>query len=200
MAEWQVDILQKLFTKPKSSGAGSSIDLQDGFQDPSLTESGEVFTATRDLLYACPIMCSVAERRLSVSFASLQVLVVHPDCSVEERVLTAEALGLAPRDTSLFAPQPVGMSVQRATIVPRDNAVLVRTEIARAIIHPDKTILFPCRCALLQASPCGCAPLSTPGNDKCLSASEDLLLHTAGVCHPESLQQTVYALMLGHLQ
>lgn len=170
------------------------------FKTPALPSQERSSLQQKFLLYACPIMCSVAERRLSVSFASLQVLVVHPDCSVEERVQTAEALGLAPRDTSLFAPQPVGMSVQRATIVPRDNAVLVRTEIARAIIHPDKTILFPCRCALLQASPCGCAPLSTPGNAKCLSASEDLLLHTAGVCHPESLQQTVYALMLGHLQ
>ena len=75
----------------------------------------------------------------------LQVLVVHPDCAVEERVQTAEALGLAPRDTSLFAPQPIGMPVQRATIVPRDRAVLVRTEIARTIIHPDKAIIFPCR-------------------------------------------------------
>ncbi len=75
----------------------------------------------------------------------LQVLVVHPDCQVEERIETAEALGLAPRDTSLFAPQPLGVSGQRATIVPRENALLVRTEIARAIIHQDKTVLFPCR-------------------------------------------------------
>ncbi|CAL5223414.1 g5926 [Coccomyxa viridis] len=74
-----------------------------------------------------------------------QVLVVHPDCQVEERIETAEALGLAPRDTSLFAPQPLGVSGQRATIVPRENALLVRTEIARAIIHQDKTVLFPCR-------------------------------------------------------
>ena len=74
----------------------------------------------------------------------LQVLVVHPDCRVEERVQSAEALGLAPRDTSLFA-QPAGMSVQRATIMPRNAAVLVRTEIARAIIHQDSVILFPCR-------------------------------------------------------
>ena len=75
----------------------------------------------------------------------VQVLVVHPDCKVEESIETAEALGLAPRDTSLFAPQPVGVSGQRATIVPRENAVLVRTEIARAIIHRDRTVLFPCR-------------------------------------------------------
>ena len=75
----------------------------------------------------------------------LQVLVVHPDCKVEESIQTAEALGLAPRDTSLFAPQPVGVSGQRASIVPRENTLLVRTEIARAIIHPDKAVLFPCR-------------------------------------------------------
>ena len=76
---------------------------------------------------------------------SLQVLIVQSDCKVEEKVQTAEALGLAPRDTSLFAPQPIGMSGQRATIVPRESVILVRTEIARAIIHPDKAVLFPCR-------------------------------------------------------
>ena len=80
-----------------------------------------------------------------------RVLVVHPDCKVEERIQTAEHLGLAPRDTSLFAAQPAGMSAQRATIMPRDGrahadrAVLVRTEIARAIIRQDSAILFPCR-------------------------------------------------------
>ena len=71
---------------------------------------------------------------------------MHREGGVEERVQTAEALGLAPRDTSLFAPQPIGMSGQRATIVPRERSLLVRTEIARAIIHPDKAVLFPCRC------------------------------------------------------
>ena len=80
-----------------------------------------------------------------------RVLVVHPDCKVEEKIQTAEHLGLAPRDTSLFAAQPAGMSAQRATIMPRDarahvdRAVLVRTEIARAIIRQDSAILFPCR-------------------------------------------------------
>ena len=80
-----------------------------------------------------------------------RVLVVHPDCRVEEKIQTAENLGLAPRDTSLFAAQPAGMSAQRATIMPRDarahvdRAVLVRTEIARAIIRQDSAILFPCR-------------------------------------------------------
>ena len=86
-----------------------------------------------------------------------RVLIVHPDCRVEEKIQTAENLGLAPRDTSLFAAQPVGMSAQRATIMPRDarahvdRAVLVRTEIARAIIRQDSAILFPCRSGMHSA-------------------------------------------------
>ena len=84
-----------------------------------------------------------------------RVLIVHPDCRVEEKIQTAESLGLAPRDTSLFAAQPAGMSAQRATIMPRDarahvdRAVLVRTEIARAIIRQDSAIIFPCRSGML---------------------------------------------------
>lgn len=63
---------------------------------------------------------------------------------VQQETETSEALGLAPRDVSLFAPRPTGVSSQRATIAPRDGAVLVRTEIAKAIIKPDAAYLFPC--------------------------------------------------------
>ena len=95
-----------------------------------------------------------------------RVLVVHPDCKVEEKIQTAENLGLAPRDTSLFAAQPAGMSAQRATIMPRDarahvdRAVLVRTEIARAIIRQDSAILFPCRSGMHETyKKCTCTQL-----------------------------------------
>lgn len=60
---------------------------------------------------------------------------------------TSEALGLAPRDVSLFAPRPAGLSTQRATIVPREDAVLIRTEIAAAIVKHDAAYIFPCRWA-----------------------------------------------------
>lgn len=64
---------------------------------------------------------------------------------MEQAMATSEGLGLAPRDVSLFAPQPAGLSQQRATIAPREDAVLVRTEIAAAVIKPDAAFLFPCR-------------------------------------------------------
>ena len=50
---------------------------------------------------------------------------------------------LPPRDASLFAPQPAGLSSQRATIAPREGAILVRTEIARALIRRNAAFLFP---------------------------------------------------------
>jgi hypothetical protein len=53
---------------------------------------------------------------------------------------------------SLFAPRPPGLSSQRATIAPRDGAVLVRTEVARAIIRADAAFLFPNRRALPAAA------------------------------------------------
>ena len=80
--------------------------------------------------------------------APLQVITFRPDGSVEQTVQTSEALGLAPRDVSLFAPRPAGLSSQRATIAPREDAVLLRTEIAAAIVKHDTAYIFPCRCAL----------------------------------------------------
>ncbi|CAL8471666.1 g11208 [Coccomyxa elongata] len=73
------------------------------------------------------------------------VITFRPDGSVEQTVQTSEALGLAPRDVSLFAPRPAGLSSQRATIAPREDAVLVRTEIAAAIVKHDTAYIFPCR-------------------------------------------------------
>ena len=65
---------------------------------------------------------------------------------LRERSCCSHALaGLAPRDVSLFAPRPPGLSSQRATIAPRDGAVLVRTEVAQAIIRADAAFLFPNR-------------------------------------------------------
>ena len=74
-----------------------------------------------------------------------QVIAFRPDGSVEQSMQTSEALGLAPRDVSLFAPRPAGLSTQRATIVPREDALLVRTEIAAAIVKRDAAFVFPCR-------------------------------------------------------
>jgi hypothetical protein len=74
---------------------------------------------------------------------------------------TSEALGLAPRDVSLFAPRPAGLSTQRATIVPREDALLVRTEIAAAIVKRDAAFVFPCRCAV------SCTPNLHVNSAKC---------------------------------
>ena len=92
-----------------------------------------------------------------------QVITFRPDGSVEQTVQTSEALGLAPRDVSLFAPRPAGLSTQRATIAPREDAVLIRTEIAAAIVKHDAAYIFPCRCTprLFYMPSCRKTPLST---------------------------------------
>ncbi len=94
------------------------------------------------------ISASIGTSRVIPSCA--QVIAFWPDGSVEQAVQTSETLGLAPRDVSLFAPRPAGLSSQRATITPREDALLVRTEIAAAIVKRDAAYVFPCRCAPLH--------------------------------------------------
>lgn len=63
----------------------------------------------------------------------------HP---VAELTRTPQALGLQPRDVAVFAPRKAGMQAQRATIAPRCDMILFRSEMARAIIYKDKAVLF----------------------------------------------------------
>jgi hypothetical protein len=53
---------------------------------------------------------------------------------------------LLPCPTDLTVPCPVVVAVQRATIVVHEDKVLVKTEIVKAIITPDKAVLIKGRC------------------------------------------------------
>ena len=79
---------------------------------------------------------------------SLQVVEFHPDSTIIETTKTPEQLNLQPRDISIFATNKLGVQAQRATITPRNGAVLFRTEIAKAIIYKDRAVLFHSRSAL----------------------------------------------------
>ena len=80
---------------------------------------------------------------------SLQVVEFHPDSTIIETTKTPEQLNLQPRDISIFATNKLGVQAQRATITPRNGAVLFRTEIAKAIIYKDRAVLFHSRSALV---------------------------------------------------
>lgn len=67
-----------------------------------------------------------------------------PDASYKAVKLNLRSALLDPRDVSLFAERK-GYNNQQATLVPRPGAVLFRTEIARAIIHADKALVFASR-------------------------------------------------------
>ena len=79
---------------------------------------------------------------------SLQVVEFYPDSTIIETTKTPEQLNLQPRDISIFATNKLGVQAQRATITPRNGAVLFRTEIAKAIIYKDRAVLFHSRSAL----------------------------------------------------
>ena len=72
----------------------------------------------------------------------MQVVEFHPDQTIIETTRTPEQLELQPRDISIFATNKLGVQAQRATITPRNKAVLFRTEIAKAIIYKDRAVLF----------------------------------------------------------
>lgn len=74
-----------------------------------------------------------------------QVVEFHPDQTIIETTQTPEQLELQPRDVSIFATNRLGVTAQRATITPRNKAVLFRTEIAKAIIYKDRAVLFHSR-------------------------------------------------------
>ena len=87
----------------------------------------------------------------SEAFASVtQVLTITATQHVFEDEVTPHSLGLDPRDVNLFN-NAKGQGNQRATIEPRElcrahePSILFCTEIARAIIYKDKTVLFPHR-------------------------------------------------------
>lgn len=73
-----------------------------------------------------------------------EVVEFRPDASALETWKTPEVLGLHPRDVHLFTSDS-GTGQPRAMILPRSNAILFRTEIARAVIYADKAVLFPAR-------------------------------------------------------
>ena len=86
---------------------------------------------------------------------SFQVVEFHPDQTIIETTRTPEQLHLQPRDISIFATNKLGVQAQRATISPRNGAVLFRTEIAKAIIYKDRAVLFHSRQAsLVQSGAC----------------------------------------------
>jgi len=72
-----------------------------------------------------------------------EVVEFRKDGTALETWKTPEILRLHPRDVHLFT-NDSSMS-RRAMVAPRGDAILFRTEIVRAIIYQDKTILFPCR-------------------------------------------------------
>jgi len=73
-----------------------------------------------------------------------EVVEFRPDASALETWKTPEVLGLHPRDVHLFTSDS-GTGQPRAMILPRTNAILFRTETARAVIYADKAVLFPAR-------------------------------------------------------
>lgn len=74
-----------------------------------------------------------------------EVVEFHPDQTIIETTRTPEQLELQPRDISIFATNRLGVTAQRATISPRNKAVLFRTETAKAIIFKDRAVLFHSR-------------------------------------------------------
>ena len=73
-----------------------------------------------------------------------EVVEFRPDATALETWKTPEVLGLHPRDVHLFTSDS-GTGQPRAMILPRSNAILFRTETARAVIYADKAVLFPAR-------------------------------------------------------
>ena len=67
-----------------------------------------------------------------------------PDASCKAIKLSPASARLDPRDVSIFM-ERIGYSNQRATLAPREGAILFRTEIARAIIRADRALVFACR-------------------------------------------------------
>ncbi|KAL4424906.1 hypothetical protein ABPG77_002129, partial [Micractinium sp. CCAP 211/92] len=72
-----------------------------------------------------------------------EVLEFRPDNTVLETWKTPDVLGLHPRDVYLFA-SDVGIG-QRAMLAARGGAILLRTDVCKAVIYHDRAVLFPCR-------------------------------------------------------
>lgn len=72
-----------------------------------------------------------------------EVLEFRPDTSVVETWKTPDVLGLHPRDVYLFA-SDVGIG-QRAMLAARSSAILLRTDVCKAVVYHDRAVLFPSR-------------------------------------------------------
>lgn len=104
-----------------------------------------------------------------------------PDASYKAIQLNLRSARLDPRDVSLFAERK-GYNNQQATLVPRAGAILFRTEIARAIIHSDRALVF--------ASRCGSLPIYTNPSTTmpCFSSAFLLLIAEIGIYAVLNLQ------------
>ena len=74
---------------------------------------------------------------------------------------TGQAMHIAVRDMPMF--NLAAYAHHHATIAVRDERVLVRTEVVRAVLQRNKMTLFECRCASLPRTsfPSGVFPVST---------------------------------------
>ena len=83
------------------------------------------------------------------------------DGSVEVAQKTGQAMHIAVRDMPMF--NLAAYAHHHATIAVRDERVLVRTEVVRAVLQRNKMTLFECRCASLPRTsfPSGVFPVST---------------------------------------
>ena len=75
------------------------------------------------------------------------MLELHSNGYQQQVTITPDQLGLSPRDISIFVESKLGKTSERASIVPRNGAILFRTEIVRSIVRADRLWLFKCRCA-----------------------------------------------------
>ncbi|KAK9795558.1 hypothetical protein WJX73_008157 [Symbiochloris irregularis] len=74
-----------------------------------------------------------------------QVLELHSNGYQQQVTITPDQMGLSPRDISIFAESKLGKTSERASIVPRNGAILFRSEIVKSIVRGDRLWLFKCR-------------------------------------------------------
>lgn len=105
--------------------------------------------------------CSMYPHRVMLQSISWdeQVAIFKNEGKVSLHEKTGRELGVPVRDMSLFQrPQHHFSAAPRIAI--RDDQILVRTELLRAIVQRDSLILFECKCA--SASPLPYSTRNTP--------------------------------------
>ncbi|GMH36158.1 hypothetical protein BSKO_04026 [Bryopsis sp. KO-2023] len=148
---WERIIAEDAFKSSSSSGSPGSNSGYPSAQAtcgqstatcvfPSWAEGGQSLGVVKAISDLSPGLTN-PHRPSNMKF---QVVEFLPDGTVSEGIKNGESLSLNPRDLSLFT-MDARLTKQRATIAARDNAILFRTEVCRAIIFPHKAILFPLR-------------------------------------------------------